>query len=63
MGGQNTGEGGAMSVLDGPRREMRRILFEGSVYGVTARDGGMLDLVRKTALGNDERLAPQLRQR
>jgi 5-oxopent-3-ene-1,2,5-tricarboxylate decarboxylase / 2-hydroxyhepta-2,4-diene-1,7-dioate isomerase len=28
-----------MSVLDGPRRELRRILYQGSVYWVTARDG------------------------
>ncbi len=28
-----------MSVLDGPRRELRRILHEGSVYWVTAKDG------------------------
>jgi 5-oxopent-3-ene-1,2,5-tricarboxylate decarboxylase / 2-hydroxyhepta-2,4-diene-1,7-dioate isomerase len=28
-----------MSVLDGPRRELRRILYEGSVYWVTVKDG------------------------
>lgn len=28
-----------MSVLDGPRRELRRILHEGSVYWATAKDG------------------------
>ncbi len=33
-----------MSVLDGPRREMRRILYEGSVYWVTATEDGRLDL-------------------
>ncbi len=33
-----------MSVLDGPRREMRRILYEGSVYWVTAREDGRLEL-------------------
>ncbi len=43
-----------MSVLDGPRREMRRILYEGSVYWVTARDGGRLDLADGRSVSETE---------
>jgi 5-oxopent-3-ene-1,2,5-tricarboxylate decarboxylase / 2-hydroxyhepta-2,4-diene-1,7-dioate isomerase len=43
-----------MSVLDGPRREMRRILYEGSVYWVTAREEGRLELADGRSVSEKE---------
>jgi 5-oxopent-3-ene-1,2,5-tricarboxylate decarboxylase/2-hydroxyhepta-2,4-diene-1,7-dioate isomerase len=43
-----------MSVLDGPRREMRRVLYEGSVYWVTAREDGRLELADGRSVAEKE---------
>ncbi len=56
-----------MHVLEGPRREIRRIMLEGSAYWAapapTAEVGHQptdYDDVRRVALGTDDRLPPEL---
>jgi len=56
-----------MNVLEGPRREIRRIMVEGSAYwaapapvaGAGHQPTGT-DEVRRVALGTDDRLPPEL---